>query len=40
MKFVATETADQLDLQALHRRRGRLVSQCNGIINQIRPVGA
>ena len=36
MKFVATKTADQLDLQALHRVRERLVSQCTGIINQIR----
>jgi transposase len=36
MKFVATKTADQLDLQALHRVRERLVSQGTGIINQIR----
>ena len=36
MKFVATKTADQLDLQALHRARERLVSQRTGIINQIR----
>src|SRR5258706_15459643 len=36
MKFVATKTADQLDLQALHRGRERLVSQRTGIINQIR----
>src|SRR5690349_21193238 len=35
MKFVATKTADQLDLQALHRVRERLVSQRTGIINQI-----
>ena len=27
MKFVTTKTADQLDLQALHRVRERLVSQ-------------
>jgi transposase len=27
MKFVATKTAEQLDLQALHRVRERLVSQ-------------
>jgi transposase len=42
MKFVATKTAEQLDLQALHRVRQRLVSQRTGIINQIRalPVGA
>jgi hypothetical protein len=31
MKFVATETAEQLDLQALHRVRERLVSQRTGI---------
>ena len=36
MKFVATKTANQLDLQALHRVRERLVSQRTGIINQIR----
>jgi transposase len=36
MKFVASKTADQLDLQALHRVRERLVSQRTGIINQIR----
>jgi transposase len=37
MKFVATKTADQLDLQALHRVRERLVSQRTGIINQRSP---
>src|SRR5215468_10641414 len=36
MKFVATKTVDQLDLQALHRVRERLVSQRTGITNQIR----
>jgi transposase len=36
MKFVATKSVDQLDLQALHRVRERLVSQRTGIINQIR----
>src|SRR5215472_4076249 len=36
MKFVATKTAGQLDLQAMHRVRERLVSQRTGIINQIR----
>src|SRR5450755_4828209 len=36
MRFVATKTVDQLDLQALHRVRDRLVSQRTGIINQIR----
>jgi len=34
MKFVATKTADQLDLQALHCER--LVGQRTGVINQIR----
>jgi transposase len=36
MKFVVTKTAEQLDLQALHRVRERLVSQRTAIINQIR----
>ena len=36
MKFVAVKTSEQLDLQALHRIRERLVSQRTGIINQIR----
>jgi transposase len=36
MKFVATKTADQLDLQALHRVRERLVGERTGIVNQIR----
>src|SRR5712671_58926 len=36
MRFVATKTADQLDLQALHRVRDRLVGQRTGVINQIR----
>src|SRR5438445_8351875 len=36
MKFVATKAVEQLDLQALHRVRERLVSQRIGIINQIR----
>jgi transposase len=36
MKFVATKTAEQLDLQALHRVRSRLVGHRTGIINQIR----
>jgi transposase len=36
MKFVATKTVGQLDLQALHRVRERLVSQRTGVINQIR----
>src|SRR5206468_205378 len=36
MKFVATNTAEQLDLQALHRVRERLISQRTGITNQFR----
>ncbi len=36
MKFVAIKSVDQLDLQALHRVRERLVSQRTGVINQIR----
>ena len=36
MKFVATKSVDQLDLQALHRVRECLVSQRTGIVNQIR----
>jgi transposase len=36
MKFVATKSVDQLDLQAMHRVRERLVSQRTGIVNQIR----
>jgi transposase len=36
MKFVATKTAEQLDLQALHRVRERRVHLRTGIINQIR----
>ena len=35
MKFVATKSLEQLDLQALHRVRARLVGQRTGIINQI-----
>src|ERR1700716_3082614 len=35
MKFVATKTAEQLDLQALHRVRERLVAPRPGLINQI-----
>jgi transposase len=35
MKFVAIKTANQLDLQALHRVRERLVSERTGIINQL-----
>ena len=36
MKFVAIKTVEQLDLQALHRVRERLVCQRTNVINQIR----
>jgi transposase len=36
MKFVALKSVEQLDLQALHRVRERLVCQRTGVINQIR----
>jgi transposase len=36
MRFVPTKTVEQLDLQAMHRVRERLVSQRTGVINQIR----
>jgi transposase len=36
MRFVAIKSVEQLDLQALHRVRERLVSQLTGIINQVR----
>ncbi len=36
MRFVAIKSVDQLDLQALHRIRDRLVSQRTGVINQTR----
>jgi transposase len=36
MRFVAIKSVGQLDLQALHRIRDRLVSQRTGVINQIR----
>src|SRR6202008_3630114 len=38
MKFVATKTVEQLDLQALHRVRERLGGQRTGIVNQNRAV--
>jgi transposase len=34
--LAATKSVDQLDLQALHRVRERLVSQRTGVVNQIR----
>jgi transposase len=36
MNFVTIKSPEQLDLQALHRLRERLVSQRTGVINQIR----
>ncbi|RTL71531.1 MAG: IS110 family transposase [Hyphomicrobiales bacterium] len=36
MKFVTTKTEDQLDLQALHRVRARLVRERTAVINEIR----
>ncbi len=36
MRFVPIKTADQLDLQALHRVRDRLVARRTSVINQIR----
>jgi len=36
MRFVATKTTEQLDLQALHRVRSRLVSERTATVNEIR----
>jgi hypothetical protein len=36
MRFVPIKTDDQLDLQAIHRIRDRLVSRRTAVINQIR----
>jgi transposase len=36
MRFVPTKSVDQLDLQALHRVRARLVGQRTATVNQIR----
>jgi transposase len=36
MRFVPIKTDDQLDLQALHRVRDRLMSRRTALINQIR----
>ena len=36
MRFVPLESVEQLDLQALHRVRSRLVGQRTAVINQIR----
>jgi transposase len=36
MRFVPIKTVEQLDLQAMHRVRDRLVSRRTGVINQLR----
>jgi transposase len=36
MRFVPIKTDDQLDLQAIHRVRDRLISRCTAVINQLR----
>jgi transposase len=36
MRFVATKTAEQLDLQALHRVGSRLIGERTAIVNKIR----
>ena len=36
MRFVPVKTVDQLDLQALHRVRDRLVGRRTAVINQLR----
>jgi len=36
VRFVATKTVEQLDLQALHRVHSRLVSECIAIVNESR----
>lgn len=36
MRFVPLKTVDQLDLQAIHRVRDRLVARRTGVINQLR----
>ena len=36
MRFVPTKSLEQLDMQALHRVRSRLVSQRTAIVNQVR----
>ena len=36
MRFVPTKSVEQLDLQAMHRVRSRLVRHRTSVINQIR----
>jgi transposase len=38
MRFVPIKTDDQLDLQALHRVRDRLIARGTSVINQLRAV--
>src|ERR1700752_3680926 len=38
MRFVELKTADQLDMQSLHRVRDRLVGERTALINQLRSV--
>lgn len=40
MRFVSIKTDDQLDLQALHRMRGRLIACRRAVINQLRAFSA
>ena len=39
MRFVPIKTDDQLDLQAIHRVRDRLISRRTAVIHQLRAVG-
>jgi Transposase len=36
IRFVATKTGEQLDLQALHRVRSRLISERRATVNEVR----
>jgi transposase len=36
IRFVATKTGEQLDLQALHRVRSRLMSERRATVNEVR----
>src|SRR5581483_4472232 len=38
MRFVDLKSEDQLDLQTLHRARGRLVGERTALINQLRAI--
>jgi len=39
MRFVPIKTDDQLDLQALHHVRDRLIARRTSVINQLRAFG-